>query len=262
MLKTVNFEMVNIKKPSVAEINGMNNATLKQTMKEMVKAIEDAELEKQQHASNHEASVPELLQQLIDEVKKLNNEKQSIQGEIAALKTSNELLLQAVAQQQRFMETIDAEKRSRNLIFLGVPESENLATNDGVADTDETKINAILRLIGQGNVRPDSILRLGKEDPNRTRPRPMKVVMKSNVDQQKALADSKKLKEAEGKFKDIFIKRDVHPAVRKEMGRLYGVERNEKEKPENAGRAIVFDKQKRIITVDGVVVDRFKPTFF
>ena len=63
-------------------------------------------------------------------------------------------------------------------------------------------------------------------------------------------------------YNTIFIKSDVHPSIRKEMARLYVVEKAEKETPENAGRNVNFDKKNRTITIDGLVVDRYKPSFF
>ena len=33
-------------------------------------------------------------------------------------------------------------------------------------------------------------------------------------------------------------------------------------KPANAGRNVVYDKKERVLKVDGVIIDKFKPLFF
>ena len=49
---------------------------------------------------------------------------------------------------------------------------------------------------------------------------------------------------------------------RKEFGCLFEAKKKEKDKKENKACAVTFDRQKRVLTVDGVVVDRFRPTYF
>ena len=39
------------------------------------------------------------------------------------------------------------------------------------------------------------------------------------------------------------------------------VEKKEKDKPENIGRDVVLDRQKRVITINGEKIDSFKPSF-
>ena len=54
----------------------------------------------------------------------------------------------------------------------------------------------------------------------------------------------------------------TNPAVRKEQNRIRFVEREERQKPENQGRDVKYDFESRCLLVDGIVVDRFKPSFF
>ena len=63
-------------------------------------------------------------------------------------------------------------------------------------------------------------------------------------------------------FKKIFIKKDMHPGVRREFNRLRESEKAQRESPDNNGRTIVYDRESRTIAVDGVVVDRFRSLFF
>ena len=156
-------------------------------------------------------------------MRKFNQERDALREEVNALKTSNKLLLETVTQQQRFLENMDAERRSKNLIILGISETQTLATEGGNAGTDDEKVTAVLKKIGLDAIRPLTIQRLGNNDGNGARARPLKIVVESNGDQQKILANSKKLKQGGEGYCTIFIKRDVHPAIRKELARLYAV---------------------------------------
>ena len=71
------------------------------------------------------------------------------------------------------------------------------------------------------------------------------------------LGKSKKLKEAGDPFGRIFIKKDVHPAVRNEWKKLEDVEMVEKNRPENVGCTIRLDSRERKIYRDGVVIDQW-----
>ena len=62
-------------------------------------------------------------------------------------------------------------------------------------------------------------------------------------------------------YKDIYIKKDLHPAVRREWGRLHEVKATEQNRPENAGCQIVLDSR-REVTRDGVVIDKWSPNNF
>ena len=59
----------------------------------------------------------------------------------------------------------------------------------------------------------------------------------------------------------VKIKKDQHPALRKEWRRLFQTEADEKNKPENAGCVIKLDRKQRLLLRDGVVIDRFLPNF-
>ena len=192
----------------------------------------------------------------------MNSERDLMSKELDALKENNRLLLETVAQQQRFLEDIDFERRARNVVMLGVPENADLPIEGQQtgAKTDEAKVKAILQKIRKSDVTITSMSRLGRKDDNNPRNRPIKVVFAEVNETQAVLSSAKNLKG--GSYNDVRIKRDVHPAIRKEMGRLYQAERDEKEKPENQGRNVHFDSKKRILTIDGAVIDRFKPSFF
>ena len=50
--------------------------------------------------------------------------------------------------------------------------------------------------------------------------------------------------------------------VNREFQRLKKVTRDEREKPENQGRQVTYDPEKRQVLLDNVVIDEFHPTFF
>ena len=59
-------------------------------------------------------------------------------------------------------------------------------------------------------------------------------------------------------YQRVYLKRDPNPQVRNEEKRLYEVFKAEKEKPENVEIDVVFDRQTRVVTVNGEEIDRFQ----
>ena len=232
----------------------MNNAALKTTLKELLKVMEEAE-----QVNTEDKTVTSLLQEILNEVKLFNTERESIKKELQSLKETNDLLLQTVSVQQRFLEEIDAEKRAKNIVILGVPEDQDISVDGVVAENDEDKVKAVFRKIGKGDIHITSLQRLGNKDPTNQRTRPLKIVVPEAKDTYAIISNAKYLKDTV--LDKVRIKRDTHPAVRKEMGRLFAAEKTEKEKAENQGRNVFFDKKRRVLTIDGAVADRFKPFF-
>ena len=76
----------------------------------------------------------------------------------------------------------------------------------------------------------------------------------------KVLKNARKLKDSdEGSWmRKVFIKADEHPEIRKEMKRLNDVARLEREKPENAGVEVKFDRKARKVTRNGDTIDSFR----
>ena len=88
----------------------------------------------------------------------------------------------------------------------------------------------------------------------------MKVTFETRSMRDSVLRNASKLKDQgeHDPFKRVFLKRDVHPDIRKEEKRLYDVFKAERDKPQNADFDVVFDRKKRVVTVNGEEVDRFK----
>jgi hypothetical protein len=128
-----------------------------------------------------------------------------------------------VLQQQKFLESMDAEKRASNVIILGVPE-DAMQIDETTHETDDEKVAAIFSKIEQADIQPVSIVRLGKNAPSNPRKgRPIKIVLSNQNIRPQILGNSNKLKDSGDAFKKIYIKKDVHPHVRKEFRRLRDV---------------------------------------
>lgn len=197
-------------------------------------------------------------------LQELRGVKQAV-AEMALLKQKvNELserlddAYQVIHQQQLFLEFLDNKERRRNLIITGVSEAA-----DELGDTDDTKIQKVLEVAGYTGA-PDraswTVRRLGR--PNERNKRPIHIMVDDQSQRDNILRLAKNLKDARLPFSAIYIKKDVHPAVRKETARLRKREREEKEKAENVGVNIKYDWKDRVLLRDGVIIDRFAPRFF
>ena len=159
---------------------------------------------------------------------------------------------------------IEAEKRARNIIFLGVPEGDmSITNNEGeavVIKEDANKIEEILKKMHREDTQVEDLQRLGKPSANRSRVLIAKLQSKEARD--RLLQSAPTLKSPGSGFERIFVKKDVHPLVRKEFNRLREVEKREKDKPENQGLTVQYDSGRREVIVNGRVVDYFRPSFF
>ena len=153
------------------------------------------------------------------------------------------------------MEQLDATNRSRNLVITGVCEDKSL---EDVTD-DHGKCALIFQKIGMNEVEFEE-RRIGKEDERKKRP--LLVTFVSNRDRNQILNDAKKLKNEGDNFKTIYVKKDTHPAIRKEWKRLFDAKEEEEKKAENAGVTITVDKRRRVLLKDGVIIDNWRPSFF
>ena len=169
----------------------------------------------------------------------------------------------AVAEHQKYLESLEAQKRASNLIVTGIPETDMVV--DGVSlSSDFERCAAVLRVVGEDRSIIKTVSRLGKAPTSsgEGRPRIIKVQLESSECRTRVLGNSKSLKDAGAPFSRVYIKKDTHPLVNREFQRLKKVTQEEKEKPENQGRTVLYDHDKRQVLVDDVVVDEFRPTFF
>ena len=127
-------------------------------------------------------SLERKLDELIQEFRDFKDTYKRLESELAVLKRENNNLKESVMQHQRYLETIEAEKRSRNIIFLGVPEDEMTLNNDGeavVIKEDILKVKEILKKIHRENIQLEDLQRLGKPSANKNRAIIVKVQSKT-----------------------------------------------------------------------------------
>ena len=150
------------------------------------------------------------------------------------------------------LEQLDGKDRACNVVVTGLKEDITFVG----AVTDQEKCSKIFEKI---EVDVEFQVILGKKDQY---PRPILVITKAPDDQKLLLDNSKKLKYAGDIYTAIYVKKDTHPAVRREWKRLRGSEKREKDKEENAGCEIKLDYQKSLLLKDGITIDRWQPSFF
>ena len=236
----------NVKDLSQAQINKLTNAQLKEALGTVLNAY-----------TSDEPSNGTLLQEIRSLKKELEQIK-TIKNEVNSLSSKLDQAFTIINQQQMFMESIDARERQRKIIVTGVSEDV-----DRLENSDETKVKSILNEAGYTEpfeVSNWEIRRLGREDDRRKRP--ILIVVEDQTKRNAIIGKAKNLKEKPAPFSTIYIKKDVHPAVRKELARLRKREREEKDRPENQGINIQFDNQRRVLLRDGEVIDRYIPTYF
>ena len=104
--------------------------------------------------------------------------------------------------------------------------------------------------------------RLGKLDENKIREdkvRPILIVVDSKETKEAVLEKSKSLKEKGELFRRIYIKKDIHPEVRKEWDRLRAAKTREENDPSNQGAIIRLDAKERKLYRNDVVIDAWTP---
>ena len=159
-----------------------------------------------------------------------------------------------IMKQQMFLEGIDRKERENNLVVLGVPEDSDTFEE---ATNDNDKLGKIWTTIGTDVTRVTH-RRLGRFA-QAGKKRPILVVVISKENRDGVLENSKKLKDAGSSYERVYVKKDLHPAVRKEWNRLREAERNEKSRPENQNVTIRFDSRERKLYRNDTVIDSWNP---
>ncbi|KAL3111268.1 hypothetical protein niasHT_014322 [Heterodera trifolii] len=110
--------------------------------------------------------------------------------------------------------TLEEQERQRTLVFIGLPESNATRPSERVQEDREaaTKILDHLEVEAQ----PTAIFRLGRYDPQRTTPRPLKVVMPTPTHQHVALGGWKR-ERARLRSQQNMARLFVRPALTKEQ---------------------------------------------
>ena len=153
---------------------------------------------------------------------------------------------------------LESRDRLCNVIITGVPELED-GDLDGAA-SDDDKVKQILTTIGVDAVQPQSSKRMGQAVDGKKRPMLVKVASKKERDL--IVSNAKALKNASDDYKEVYLRKDVHPSVRREWKRLRDRVKEEQDKPCNAGAVIQLDFKTRTIRRNNVVIDHWKPKYF
>lgn len=268
--------------PSMAEVNKLRNDELKTHLKNSLSVIEILS-QKEKNSMKEQPQVPfdmenllaridEKMQTRLDQFKdtlsqdlhartqqQIDAANEPLKKKIVHLEKENENLKKSLINHQKFLETLDNQQRSRFIIITGVPELAPLDYNDDTAISDHEKVEMILEKIHEQDITIEELQRLGQRYPNRNRP--IKVTVKDVETRNKMLEGAKHLKDhntPDSKFNKIFLKKDQHPLVRQEWSRLYETQRQEKDKPENAGKEVMVNRKERTVTVNGEIVDKFQ----
>ena len=191
-------------------------------------------------------------------IKDLKQDLRAVKVENQQLRADVDKLTGVIASQQRYLEIVDAKERARNLFIIGVSETERLLN----AETDAQKLKLIVKALGLKEEELSKLIIqcLGKARDD-GKPRPVLVTMPDGQSRTSALKQAPSLKNADNNFAGIRVKKDVHPAIRREWARMFRSEEIEREKPENQGCKIEFDRRKRQILKDGEVIDTFQAHF-
>ena len=171
-----------------------------------------------------------------------------------------------VAAQQKTLEDLQHDKRVKNLVVTGIPESAGTIPDSRKEDQATTE--AIFTAIGCPGVAPGRVTRLGKKREIATPgsneapppPRPLLVTLNSVSEVRAIMNERHKLKDNQ-QYGRVFIKRDQHPLIRKEWNRLRDFARKEKAAPVNVGCTIKVDYERKAVTRDGVSILAFVSPF-
>lgn len=119
-----------------------------------------------------------------------------------------------VLQQDKAEET-EIERRKKNVIVHGVPESDSTEPGQRV-DDDLALLSVMFHEADVQNLTVDSVVRLGKKSSDQaSNPRPMKVVLNSVEGKSELLKKAKNLRvKEEGGWNRVFIHQDLTPKQR------------------------------------------------
>ena len=225
------------------KLDGMQASydTLQETVDEIKEQVSGIERKLNEHSTE------------IDKVKALPDRvgrlEDSVKDQVADIYTTWEYM-------QRFIEGLDAHQRGHNIIIKGISEeSEDFGLEDVsrakhvIEKTTAMSVSDIGELV---------VKRLGDDEARK--PRPLFVKLDSHQKQWKIIQNAKNLKDLTG-YTNIYIQKDMHPTIRYEFNRLRRKTKELKDDAANQGTNIVYDHKLRVIKRDGIVIDRFRPSF-
>lgn len=149
-------------------------------------------------------------QEFSNEINKLRNE---FSNQIAEIRSSGAVSAPTAptSQEDIIQEVVERQKRKKNVIVVGVPESSDIIDNDARRIKDLETVKTIISTL-QPNLLMENLklFRLGKFETTNSRNRPIKVLLNSEDDAEKLIRSSKKLSGTET-FKNCAIYSDKTP---------------------------------------------------
>ena len=248
--------MTNIEKNMSEKIDSLENRLETKLIAKLDAIVDDKVTRKVQDITSE---ITNKMSEVLTETQTWKEEKAVVKSDIKDLKEENKCISDTLLQHQKYLESIEASKRASNLIITGLPEDE-FTFNDETFRSDEGKVQLILNEIDQPTVGFEECIRLGKLPA--THPRVLLVKLRNPQDRKSVLQNAKQLKQKQSPLNKVYMKKDVHPGIRREYERLKKVEKEERNKPENQGKNVVYVKETRQITIDGQVVDSFHVQLF
>ena len=231
--------------PAQIEIGKLTNAQLKTALSTILNA---------QSSSDPSNAI------LLQEIRSLKSDIEEMKcvKQVAILRSQVDQAFQIIHQQQKFLESFDAREIQKKFIISSVAEG-----SDNLGENDQDKVKAVVVATGyteRFDVNDWELKRLGQQMANRKRP--ILVIVENNQIRNAIVEKARNLKNAGPPFDSVYIRKDIHPAVRRELRRLRRREKEENEKPENQGTNIVYDTEQLVLLRDGLVIDRYAPNFF
>ena len=243
----------------LAEIKSMTRQQLDRMKREdLVASIMADQYAGVSSMTNIELQLQNLTQEMALMRQEANSRETINSNKIKAMEATINKQSEILTKQQMYLESVDRKKREKNLIILGVPENN---TNLDGCSGDEAKITNIWEKIDETCTRI-SHKRLGKEDQDKIRDgkvRPILIVVDSKETRDTVLEKAKALSTKGENYKKIYIKKDIHPEVRKEWDRLRAAETREKADPNNVGATIRLDTRERKLYRNDTVIDSWTP---
>ena len=248
--------IVNMAEPiTLAEYKMLTPQQRKNVLKPALqKLLDDMADDENADNTTDDGTVMGKLNLIIAELKTIKDKYKTYDDEFTRLNKVVDDQNKILSAQQKFLEDIDAENRGKDLIVLGLKESEG---------EDRDDFTRVLQAVGvdPNQIKVSSIRRLGRRDEeNQDKKRPMKVTFEEKSMRNNILKNAKKLKDLdeENPLKKVFLKPDVHPKIRQEEKRLYEVFKSEKAKRDNVGIPVTYDRKARVVKRNGEEIDRFR----
>ena len=243
-----NYEIIdNVRALSQNEVNKLSATQLKKALMTIITA------DKPDEPSNNDLLAElRIIQANVQEINKVKEEVKCLSDKLNSA-------FQIIHQQQLYLEAQDNRERRCNLVITGLSE---VADNVGADDAEKLR-TFLTKAKCPSTIDPAgyTVRRLGQPNPDRGG-RPLHVICETQKQRDAIIATAKELKNAGTSFSRVYIKKDQHPVVRKEIGRLRKKAKDEAGLAENTGTIVVYDPKNRIVTRDGVIIDCFTPKFF